>query len=102
MLDNTIHLARPADTLQEKDADPPQRPMDALEDVEWLRLIVERVEGRNEVERLELGTLVEAAQIDGNESAVAEAFLCSLIAREGDGVRREIQACEAAARVQFG
>ena len=67
VFDVLVHVARAADVLHEIHAVGFQGPMNALEHVERLGLVVYRIEGSHEIERLGLGAAVEGAEIDGNE-----------------------------------
>src|SRR5215472_15784386 len=75
--------------------------MDALEDVEWPGLVVDRVEGGDEIERLRLGRPVEGGEIALRELDVAQAFLRGFAACVADRLRREVEAGKAAAWVEL-
>ena len=75
MLDISVHVACPVDVLHEVDAFWLQCAMNTFEHIERLRLIVNGVEGCDEVEGLRFRILIEGAQIAGDELAIVEAFL---------------------------
>ena len=89
----------PADVLHQVDAVRLQRAVDALQHVERLRLVVDRVERRDEVERLRLGRLVEVAQIVGDELDVASSPLAAASSRaRADRLRGEVHARRSGSR----
>ena len=63
MVEVLLDLAGAFDVLHEVDAVRLERPMDAFRHVEWARLVMKRIEGRDEVEGGRRGGLVEGAQI---------------------------------------
>ena len=75
MLDISVHVACPADVLHEVDAFWLQCAMNTFECIERLCLIVNGIESCDEVEGLRFRILIEGAQIEGDELAVAEALL---------------------------
>jgi hypothetical protein len=67
-----VHVARPADVLHQIHTLWLQRPINTLENIEWLGLIVNGVKGRDEIEGFGFSSLVEVAQIDGRELGIVE------------------------------
>ena len=62
--DVVVDVARSFDVLHQVDAVSPERPGNALQDVQRLALIVHRIERGDEVERFGRGRPVEVAEID--------------------------------------
>src|SRR5690349_23537120 len=98
MPDIPMNVTRPPDVLHQEDAVRPQGPVDPGEDPEGPGLVVDRVEGGDEIVGGRLGGLVEIAQIPRDEFDVPEPLLARLGPRGGDRLPREVESGEAAGR----
>ena len=91
-----LNMARALDVLRKVDAIGREREADAAQDGARVRLVMDGVEGGDEVESRSLGLLIEAAQIARKEDDIAIAPALRLLAAEGDGVVGEVQTDEPA------
>lgn len=102
VFDVLVHVAGAADVLHEIHAVGFQGLMDALEHVERLGLVVYRIKGHHEIERVWLGCRVEGAEIGVNELDVLQACFRRFVACMPSGFAREIHTDEAASRIELG
>ena len=84
------------DVLREVDAARREAAANAREHIERSRLIVDRIEGRDQVEGALLGRLIEVAEIPRLERHIGKPRLCGALARPRDGLCREVVARETA------
>src|SRR5918999_1687672 len=88
MREVVVDVAGGPDVLHQVDAVALEGAMNALQDIERLGLIVNGIEGRDEVKSFGLGGLVEIPLNDRWELHVAESFALDLLARGGHRLPR--------------
>ena len=95
-------LARSFDVLHQVDAIARQRPVNALQDVQRLTLIVHGIERGDEGERLGRGHPVEVAEIGYHKLDILQRLGRSLVARGSQGFLRKVHSHKVALRKEFG
>src|SRR5262245_51210916 len=100
MLDVLVHVARPVDVLHQIYPLWLQCPIDTLEDIERLGLIVYGVKGRDEIKGFGLRSLVEVAQIDGGKLGIVEPGSRHFLSRVGYRVLGKVHPHESAPGIE--
>jgi hypothetical protein len=90
--------ARSSDVLHQIHAVALQGAVNPLQEVQRLALIVNGVEGRDDVERLRLRGPIEVAEIDGDELDVLQGFGRRLLTCGASSILRQVHPDEAAVR----
>ena len=93
-----LDVARGFDVLRQVDSVLGQRDPNAAQDISRAGLVVNGIEGGDEVKSAWLGLLVETAEVASDEAHVLVAPLFGLDAREFDSLFREIDSDEPAIR----
>src|SRR5918999_209095 len=102
MVNVLMHMARTFNVLHQIDAVGFEGSVNAFENTERFRLIMNGVEGADEIEGLELGRFVKIAQIGDDKLDVPQFLLGCLFPCKEYCFAREIDPCKPALRIKLG